>query len=128
MQELGRFVVLVKAYEEALDFYCAKLGFEKFVDIDAGARRFVHLRLPTQAGFGIWLVQAETEADLAAIGRQAGSQPIAVIYTSDCAGDVARLAANGVTLTRALSQEAGAKVAHFADLYGNEFVLVELDA
>jgi hypothetical protein len=41
---------------------------------------------------------------------------------------VARLAANGVTLTRALSQEAGAKVAHFADLYGNEFVLVELDA
>ena len=48
MQKLGRLVILVRDCQEALDFYCSKLGFEKSVDMNAGERRYVHVRLLSQ--------------------------------------------------------------------------------
>jgi len=128
MRRVGRLVILVRDYAEAIAFYRDRLGFEVFVDIDAGERRFVHVRLPSQTDFGIWLLKAESSADLERAGGQTGGQPVAVIYTDRLARDVEELSGRGVTFTVPIKKEPGAMFAHFVDLYGNEFVLVELSS
>lgn len=43
---VGRVVILVDDYDEALRLYMGKLGFETIVDTRAGKLRSVHIQLP----------------------------------------------------------------------------------
>ncbi|GAA5445096.1 hypothetical protein Misp06_03289 [Microbulbifer sp. NBRC 101763] len=126
MNSIGRLVILVREYEEAIRFYRDKLGFEVFVDSEAPPLRFVHVRLPKQKDVGIWLLQASSENQEKSVGKQTAGQPCAVIYTDNFQSEYERLVDNGVQFTKPHRSEAGAEFAHFEDLYGNEFVLVEL--
>ena len=126
MKSLGRLVLLVQDYDEAIAFYTTKLGFEVVVDIHTGERRCVHLRLPTQPDVALWLVLAETAAQRAQVGKQTAGQPYAVCYTDALAADYDQLAGKGVEFVRAPVYDITGGVAHFVDLYGNEFVLIEL--
>ncbi|QFT54297.1 VOC family protein [Microbulbifer sp. THAF38] len=128
MKAIGRLVILVKDYEEAIVFYRDKLGFEVFVDSETPPLRFVHLRLPQQKDMGIWLLQASSNAQLEQVGRQTAGQPCAVIYTEDFENEYQRLRGNGVKFTKPRLSDSSAEFAHFEDLYGNEFVLVHLKA
>jgi predicted enzyme related to lactoylglutathione lyase len=122
----GRLVVLVREYEPAIDFYVGALGLQVATDIEAGARRYVHLAVPDQDPVGVWLLKAETEADVAAVGRQAGDEPLGVFYTDDIGSAFQRLDAAGVVFEGPPTEGDGAWFAHFGDLYGNRFVLVQL--
>ena len=73
---------------------------EVFVDMAVGAQRYVHLRLPEQPSVGVWLLQAQTQAQRDRVGDQTGGQPVGVFYTSDTRRDHARFAAQGVRFTR----------------------------
>ncbi|MBR8654134.1 VOC family protein [Achromobacter sp. Marseille-Q0513] len=126
MHALGRLVILVNDYDTAIAFYQDKLGMEVFVDTAVGAQRYVHLRLHEQPSVGVWLLQAQTQAQRDRVGDQTGGQPVGVFYTSDTRRDHARFAAQGVRFTREPVEDAVAVYAHFIDLYGNEFVLVQL--
>jgi catechol 2,3-dioxygenase-like lactoylglutathione lyase family enzyme len=126
LNSVGRAVILVKDYDEAIEFYKGRLGFETIVDQPAGDRRYVHLRLPGEPGIGIWLLTAETEEQLRHVGRQTAGQPCLVIYTDDLYGSYAELSARNVRFVREPKEEGGAIFAHFEDLYGNEIVLVQL--
>jgi len=128
MNSIGRLVILVRDYEEAIQFYRDKLGFEVFVDTEAPPLRFVHVRLPKQKDMGIWLLQASSETQKQNIGKQTAGQPCAVIYTDSFEGEYQRLIKNGIEFTKPRRSETNAEFAHFRDLYGNEFVLVELKA
>ncbi len=126
---LGRTVLLVHEYDEALAFYCGVLGFDVIHDSTAGnGQRFVHLAVPGQTAsprVGLWLLQAD-EADASLVGRQAGHQRLLVLYTPDCRKAAATLADRGVKFRKAPQEAGGAVYANFEDLYGNEIVLVEL--
>ncbi len=126
MIRFGRLVVLVREYEEALEFYVGKLGLRVATDIDAGPRRYVHLALPDQDHVGLWLLKAETEADAASVGRQTGDQPCCVLYTDDFYPEFRRLEGAGVVFTEPPAERDGSVFAHFSDLYGNRFVLAQV--
>ncbi|WP_444937441.1 VOC family protein [Microbulbifer sp. JMSA002] len=126
MNTIGRLVILVCDYEEAITFYRDKLGFEVFIDSEAPPLRFVHLRLPEQKDMGIWLLQASSNSQLDQVGRQTAGQPCAVIYTEDFDNEYKRLINNGVKFTKPRTSDSNAEFAHFEDLYGNEFILVQL--
>ncbi|BBM04248.1 VOC family protein [Microbulbifer sp. GL-2] len=126
MNSIGRLVILVRDYDEAIQFYRDKLGFEVFIDSEAPPLRFVHVRLPKQKDMGIWLLQASSETQKQNIGRQTAGQPCAVIYTDNFEDEYQRLINNDVEFTKPHRSETNAEFAHFEDLYGNEFVLVEL--
>lgn len=128
MKSIGRIVILVRDYEEAIAFYCEKLGFEVIVDIDAAPLRFVHIYLPEQRDVGIWLLQSTSVSEGSRVGRQTEGQPCAVLYTDDLHRDFRELGERGVIFTKEPESGTGAKYAHFEDLYGNEFVLVELES
>lgn len=127
MLSFGRVVILVQSYEEALNFYVEKLGLNLAVDIDAGERRFVHLTFPNQEDAGVWLLKAETEKDKKVIGQQAGDQPVGVMYTSNFEGEFNRLKRAEVEFLEEPKKVDGAVFAHFSDLYGNKFVLVQVE-
>lgn len=127
MKTLGRAVIVVKDYQEAIDFYTNKLGFEVFVDIDDDPLRYVHIRLPDQPDVGLWLLKAMTEQQLTRVGTQTAGLPCAVLYTDDLQKDYRLFVSRGVNFTVPPTQEPGSTCAHFEDLYGNEFVLVQLD-
>ncbi len=119
--------MLVRDYDEELAYYRDKLGFETIVDMQAGERRYVHLRLPTQKGIGIWPLKADTGEQPSRVGRQTAGQPCAVIYTDDFHATHYKLASRGESITREPREQSGAFFAHFEYIYcGNEFVLVEL--
>ena len=80
MHALGRLVILVTDYDTAIAFYQDKLGMEVFVDMAVGAQRYVHLRLPEQPSVGVWLLQAQTQAQRDRVGDQTGGQPVGVFY------------------------------------------------
>ncbi|WP_445355404.1 VOC family protein [Microbulbifer sp. EKSA008] len=126
MNSIGRLVILVNSYEEAITFYCNKLGFEVFIDYQAKPHRFVHIRLPEQRDMGIWLLKADSESQLKKVGAQTAGQPCAVIYTESFDREYKRLVNNGVHFSKPPTSDADAEFAHFEDLYGNEFILVEL--
>lgn len=120
-------VILVNDYEDALVFYAEKLGLEILTDFQAGERRFVHLGFPSQQDAGLWLLKVETERDAAAVGHQAGDQPIGVLYTDSCHDEFDRLKLAGVRFLEQPVKSDGAIFAHFLDLYGNKLVLVQIE-
>ena len=119
--------VLVDDYDEAIEFYVERLGFEVLYDgeLDDGTR-LVHLELPTQEGTGVWLFEADGEEQRERVGNQTGGAPLAVFYTDDCRGVAAELEERGVEVGEVRESDGNVSV-HFEDLYGNRFVLVELE-
>jgi predicted enzyme related to lactoylglutathione lyase len=131
---LGRLVVLVRDYEEALTFYQAAFGARVLFDAASpNGDRYLHVGLMGDAAtreggaspVGFWLLRA-SGADVERVGRQTGGQPLAVLYASDAAAAVARVQAAGGPVRQPLRTAGGATFAHVADLHGNEFVIVEL--
>lgn len=124
---IGRTVLIVRDYDEAVRFYREKLGFEVLFDgVLGNGYRSVHIGLPSQPGVGLWLKRAEDQASAARLGDQSGGGPFLVLYTTDCRGACAELERRGVSILHQPAEEPGSVFAHFEDLYGNQFVLVEL--
>lgn len=132
---LGRVVLLVRDYDEALAFYAAAFGAEPLHDSNGDDERYLHVGFPRQpaaeaavAPVGLWLLRARAAEERALVGRQAGRQPFLVLYTNDCREAVDRVARAGGGVRREVRTEAETTFAHVLDLYGNEIVLVELGA
>jgi len=127
---LGRTTLLVRDQDEAIGFYCDKLGFEILHDSTSpDGFRALHIGLPGQPQeprVGLWLITAQGVEEQALVGRQAGREPMFVVYTDDCKHAAATLAERGVKFRITPQEKPGAIVAHFLDLYGNELVLAEL--
>lgn len=133
----GRMTVLIRDYDEALAFYAAAFGARAIHDRTApDGQRYLHVALSgssmeddTEGAFppavGLWLLRA-SGAEEALVGRQTGGQPLAVLYTTNCATATRRAASAGAEVRRPLRTENGATFAHVADLYGNELVIVQL--
>lgn len=128
---LGRVVILVRDYATALAFYQAALGATVLFDATTPTgQRLLHVGFlggqPGATSAGFWLLEPSGPEATALIGRQTGGHPLAVLYTPDCAGAVARFTAAGGTLRRPAQTADGATFAHVEDLYGNELILVQL--
>ena len=84
-----------------------------------------HLRLPEQPSVGVWLLQAQTQAQRDRVATRPAASRWACSTPATRAA-ITRFAAQGVRFTREPVEDAVAVYAHFIDLYGNEFVLVQL--
>jgi predicted enzyme related to lactoylglutathione lyase len=125
-QHLSLVAVTVHDYDEALEFYVQRLGFECVEDTDlGGGKRWVRVRPPGSTGAGILLARAVTDAQRASVGNQTGGRVFLFLETDDFRRDYDRLVARGVVFVRPPSEEPYGTVAVFEDLYGNRFDLVE---
>jgi len=123
---IGRMILLVKDYEEALSFYVGKLGFEKMYDETVSDElRYVHVGVPGQEDVGLWMLKAGT-GEKSLVGRQAGDEPLFVFYTDDCKKTYETLLQRDVKFLYEPEDSEGDVHVHFKDLYGNQIVMVEL--
>jgi catechol 2,3-dioxygenase-like lactoylglutathione lyase family enzyme len=117
--------VVVRDYDEAIAFYCGKLGFELRADKRlTPAKRWV-VAAPPGSGSGILLARADGDRQLAAVGNQTGGRVFLFLATDNLARDYETFRSRGVTFVREPRVEDYGSVAVFEDLYGNLWDLIE---
>lgn len=125
-QTIGSVALLVRAYDEAIDFYTRCLGFRLIADEDlGGGKRWVKVAPPGSAGTSLLLARAATPEQVEAIGNQSGGRVFLFLHTDDFWRDYHAMRANGVRFTEDPRHEPYGTVAVFTDLYGNRWDLIQ---
>jgi len=125
MSRLAAVSLLVRDYDEAIAFYVGALGFDLSEDTDmGGGKRWVRVT-PKGGDTSLLLAKATSEAQIAAVGKQAGDRVWLFLETDNFARDHAAWTAAGVTFRETPRHEPYGVVAVFEDLYGNAWDLIE---
>jgi catechol 2,3-dioxygenase-like lactoylglutathione lyase family enzyme len=123
MNKLTLISLLVNDYDEAIQFYTHKLGFEVVEDEAFGDDRWVTLSLPNNRDVALALHVAETSDDQALVGKQGGHSPFLAFATTDCLSDYNRMKALGLTFQGEPQVNPWGTGVSFEDLYGNQMYL-----
>lgn len=121
---LGLVSLIVPDYDEAIAFYCGKLGFRLIEDLDQGTKRWVTVQ-PPGGGTRIVLAQAEGQEQTAAIGKQGAGRVWLFLQTDDFARDHAAMLASGIVFEEAPRREPYGTVAVWRDDFGNRWDLIQ---
>ena len=125
MARLAAVSLLVRDYDEAIAFFVGKLNFALAEDTDmGGGKRWVRVT-PKGGQASLLLARATTDAQRAAVGKQAGDRVWLFLETDDFARDHAAFMAAGVVFREAPRHEPYGVVAVFEDLYGNAWDLIQ---
>ncbi len=125
-RSLAHVSLVVRDYDEAIEFYVGTLGFELVEDSyqPEQDKRWVVVR-PGPDGTSILLARASNDRQAAFIGDQAGGRGFLFLRTDDFWRDYNALTAKGVTFVRPPKEADYGTVAVFQDLYGTLWDLVE---
>ncbi|MEM6263316.1 MAG: VOC family protein [Bacteroidota bacterium] len=125
-QRIIQIALVVKDYDEAIEFYTQKLGFELIEDTRLNEKkRWVRVRPKGASEFALLLAKAKNEAQLAALGNQTGGRVFLFMYTDDIERDYANLRHHQIPIVRGPIEEPFGKVVVFEDLYGNLWDLIQ---
>lgn len=118
---LGLTAIVVTDYDEAIDFYVGKLGFELVEDRDVPEqqKRWVVVAPPGCKESGLLLARAVGDEQSSRVGNQTGGRVFLFLYTDNFWRDYEAFRAKGVEFVREPKKESYGTVAVFADLYGN---------
>jgi catechol 2,3-dioxygenase-like lactoylglutathione lyase family enzyme len=124
MTRLALIALLVRAYDEAIDWYTRALGFRLVKDEEqGGGKRWVVIE--DEAGRSLLLAKAKKPEELATVGNQHGGRVGYFLEVEDFEGALERLESAGATLDGQPRHEPYGKVVVFRDLYGNRWDLIE---
>ena len=123
MPHLAHIALVVRDYDEAIDFYVGKLGFTLVADEyqPEQDKRWVLIRPPGAAedATTILLARASKPEQEAFIGNQAGGRVFLFLGTDDFWRDYNRMLGRGIEFAGEPRSEPYGMVAVFRDLYGN---------
>lgn len=125
-QSLAQLALVVRDYDEAIDFYTKKLHFQLIEDTKLSeVKRWVVVKPPGSNAAGLLLAKAANEEQASRIGNQTGGRVFLFLYTDNFDRDFQNLLDHKITIVREPKTEVYGKVAVFADLYGNLWDLIE---
>ncbi|HLJ89071.1 MAG TPA: VOC family protein [Candidatus Angelobacter sp.] len=125
-QTLAHIAVVVRDYDEAIEYYTRILGFKLIEDIDmGGGKRWVLVMPPGSTGTSILLARAANPEQASRIGNQTGGRVFLFLQTDDFWRDYRALLAHQVEFVREPKEESYGTVAVFKDLCGNLWDLVQ---
>jgi len=129
-QTIGQVALVVRDYDEAIDFYVGALGFTVIEDIaiQAQDKRWVVVAPPSSTGSRLLLAKAVGNDQSSRIGNQAGGRVFLFLYTDDFWRDFHAYRARGVIFVQEPRAESYGTVAVFKDLYGNLWDLLQPNA
>lgn len=126
MAHIANIALLVRDYDEAINFYCEKLGFELLEDTDLGAgKRWVQVAPKQHNGTTLLLAKASNDKQQQVTGNQAGGRVWLFLQTDDFWRDYHAMRDAGVEFTEQPREESYATVVVFVDLYGNKWDLLQ---
>jgi catechol 2,3-dioxygenase-like lactoylglutathione lyase family enzyme len=125
-QSLALTALLVRDYDEAIEFYVRTLNFKLAEDtyIPAQDKRWVVVAPPGSAS-GLVLARATNPEQASRIGNQTGGRIFLILYTDDFWRDYRNYRARAVVFVRQPQEENYGIVAVFKDLYGNLWDLLQ---
>jgi catechol 2,3-dioxygenase-like lactoylglutathione lyase family enzyme len=128
-QSIGYVSVVVRDYDEAIDFYVGTLGFTLVEDtfIEAQNKRWVLVAPPGSTESRLLLARAVGEEQVSRVGNQTGGRVFLFLHTDDFWRDFNAYEKKGVVFVRAPKEESYGTVAVFKDLYGNMWDLLQLN-
>lgn len=128
-QSIIHIALVVKDYDEALDFYVNKLKFELIEDTYQAEqdKRWVVVSPPGSSGTTLLLAKASKPEQHDFIGNQAGGRVFLFLNSDDFWRDYNRMVAEGITFIRPPAEQDYGTVAVFEDLYGNRWDLLQLN-
>ncbi len=126
-QSIAHVALVVRDYDEAIEFFTAKLNFTVVEDVFQAAqnKRWVVVAPPGSAGATLLLAKASSEVQEAYIGNQSGGRVFLFLSTDDFWRDYDEMKKRGVAFVREPKTEDYGTVAVFEDLYGNLWDLIE---
>jgi catechol 2,3-dioxygenase-like lactoylglutathione lyase family enzyme len=142
-QHIGSIALVVKDYDDAIEFYTQKLNFELVEDTDLGDdKRWVLISPPNSNGANsnetnsnetnssrtnLLLAKATTPEQMSAIGNQTGGRVFLFLHTNDFWRDYNLMLSKGVTFNEEPRVEPYGTVVVFEDLYGTKWDLLQLN-
>ena len=102
-QHIGSIALVVKDYDDAIEFYTQKLNFELVEDTNLGdGKRWVLISPPNSNGANssrtnLLLAKATTPEQISAIGNQTGGRVFLFLHTNDFWRDYNLMLSKGVT-------------------------------
>src|SRR5262245_8471522 len=126
-QSIGLVALVVREYDEAMEFVVGALGFSRVDDtsIPEQDKRWVVVSPPGSIESRLLLARAANEEQSSRIGAQTGGRVFLFLNTDDFWRDYHAYKAKGVVFVREPREESYGVVAVFKDLYGNLWDLVQ---
>jgi catechol 2,3-dioxygenase-like lactoylglutathione lyase family enzyme len=126
-QAIVHVALVVRDYDEAIDFFCGKLHFRLVEDTyqPEQDKRWVLVVPPGSSGTTILLARASTPAQAASVGSQTGGRVFLFLATDDFWRDYNEMLLAGVRFVREPKEAPYGTVAVFEDLYGNLWDLIQ---
>jgi catechol 2,3-dioxygenase-like lactoylglutathione lyase family enzyme len=124
-QKLFQIALVVRDYDEAIEFYVNKLGFALIEDtVMSETKRWVVVS-PGKNSCQLLLAKAADEHQLSRVGDQTGGRVFLFMYTDDIDSYEIRLRKEDIRIVRGPVTESFGKVIVFEDLYGNKWDLIQ---
>ena len=126
-QSIFHVALVVKEYDEAIEFYTKKLNFTLVEDTyqPEQDKRWVVVAPPGSSGMSLLLARASNAEQEKFIGNQAGGRVFIFLSTDDFWRDYMAMVAKGIKFIREPKTEDYGTVAVFEDLYGTLWDLIE---
>lgn len=125
-QTIARVTLLVRDYDEAIDFYTHKLHFAVTEDtpLPQENKRWVEI-VPQGGGVHLLLARASDPIQQKAVGNQSGGRVFLFLSTDNFRRDYREMCERGIHFVRPPARMEYGWVAVFEDLYGNLWDLIE---
>ena len=125
-QSIAHVALVVKDYDDAIQFYTEQLHFTLIEDtVLSETKRWVMVAPPGSDGCCLLLAKAATDEQKARIGNQTGGRVFLFLYTDDFYRDHNEMTAKNIRFVRGPVKEVYGTVGVFEDLYGNLWDLIE---
>ena len=126
-QSIAHVALVVRDYDQAIDFYTKKLHFTLIEDTyqPEQDKRWVVVSPPNSTGASLVLAKASNPEQEAFIGNQTGGRVFLFLNTDDFWRDYDDMISKGIRFVREPKKEPYGTVAVFEDLYGNLWDLIE---
>lgn len=128
-QSIVHIALVVRDYDEAIDFYTKKLAFTVVEDTyqPEQDKRWVVIAPPGSVGTALLLARASKPKQESFVGNQAGGRVFLFLNTDDFWRDYQDMVGKGIKFVREPKQAPYGWVAVFEDLYGNLWDLLQLN-
>ena len=128
-QSIIHIALMVRDYDEAIEFYTKKLRFELIEDTyqPEQNKRWVLVSPPGSNGTSLLFAKASKPEQKAFIGNQVGGRVFLFLNTDNFWDDYYKMKSLGIEFVRAPSTQTYGIVAVFKDLYGNLWDLLQLN-
>jgi catechol 2,3-dioxygenase-like lactoylglutathione lyase family enzyme len=128
-QSIVHIALVVKDYDEAIEFYVNKLKFDLIEDTyqPEQGKRWVVVSPPGSNGVTLLLAKASKPEQENFIGNQCGGRVFLFLSTDDFWRDYQRMIDDNIRFVREPQEQDYGTVAVFEDLYGNLWDLLQLN-